>query len=67
MPKRVFSDFFFFNCLWWWLAENLEIWEEEKKTFSDLVNFSYLLLKMSINQDRVDCAAVMNNPQIAEV
>lgn len=63
MPQSVFSDFFF-NCLWWWLAENLEIWEKEKKAFSD---FSYLLLKMSINQDKVDCAALMNNPQIAGV
>lgn len=45
----------------------MEIQEEGKKTFSDLVNFSYLLLKMSTSQDRVDCAAGMNNPQIARV
>ena len=45
----------------------MEIQEEGKKTFSDLVNFSYLLLKMSTSQDRVDCAAVMTNIQIARV
>lgn len=45
----------------------MELQEEGKEAFGDLVDFSYLLLGTCITQARVVHAAVMTNPQISGV